>query len=139
MEHIPNNCLDIAKLKGFDHRYTKDCIIRQIRGLSYETAKQLIGWTGDPPIVIQAGIGTLVLGPDKEDFTPAPTVRQKAKSWLKSFEDRTAASEEEQVRRRTACQSCEFNNLKTDSCTACGCGLKAKTRLQAQKCPKGRW
>jgi hypothetical protein len=47
------------------------------------------------------------------------------------------------VRKRwELCFSCEhFNNdsVIPSRCMKCGCGMKLKTRLQAAKCPIGKW
>ena len=101
-------CKNIIDMKGPNSKYAKDCQIRAIRGKSFSEAASLLGWTDPPPIVIQAGIGTLVLGLDSEDFTPAPTLGEKAKSYAASFLDRTPASPEEVTRRLAACASCAF-------------------------------
>lgn len=132
-------CQDIIQKKGLDSRYTKDCFIRLIRGKPYAEAAALVNWTGAPPIVIRAGIGTLILGPHSEDFTPAPTTGQMAKSWLSSFGDRTPASPEVAADRQALCDTCDWMEPKRKVCTACGCGTSAKVALAAQQCPKGRW
>lgn len=124
---------------GLDSKYTKDCQVRAIRGLSYDTAKQMVNWEGDPPIVIQAGIGTLILGPDKEEFTPAPTLGQKAASFIKALSNRAPATPEEQERRSAICRSCPHWFSDKQTCGVCGCNTAAKTALQMQSCPKNHW
>jgi len=47
--------------------------------------------------------------------------------------------------RRATCRACEFaspctsNPLRFCTCTACGCVLKAKTKIASESCPKGKW
>lgn len=130
-------CAHLIEKYGADSKYVKDCQIRAIRGLPYDQAAALIGWTDPPPIIIHAGIGTLVIGTEHQDFTPAPTTGQKAKSWLASLGDRTPATAEQIEARTAICDTCP---LKINgACSACGCGLKAKISLANQKCPKGMW
>lgn len=130
-------CQDLIKLKGVGSKYVKDCQIRAVRGKAYLEAVNLLGWDKPPPIVIHAGIGTLVLGPDGEEFTPAPTLGQMAKSYAASFLDRTPAEPDEVSRRLAACQACTY--WSKGRCTACGCETAAKTALKSQVCPKGLW
>lgn len=131
-------CQDIVGRKGAESRYAKDCQIRAVRGRPFPEAAAMLGWTDPPPIIIHAGIGTLVLG-ETEEFTPAPRIASKAASWLKSLSDRAQATEDEIGQRQAACRACPLRNPDTDACTACGCGLKSKIRLKAQVCPKGLW
>lgn len=130
-------CQDLIKLKGAGSKYVKDCQIRAIQGKPYLEAVRLVGWDKPPPIVIHAGIGILVLSPDGEEFTAAPTLGQMAKSYAASFLDRTLASQEEIERRLAICQTCPY--WEKDRCTVCGCGTKTKTALRGQACPKGFW
>jgi hypothetical protein len=132
-------CQDIEILKGRESKHFKDCQVRAVRGKSFAEAAALLGWTEPPPIVIHAGIGTLVLDETSETFTPAPTTAQKAKSWIASLTDRTAATPEQLEQRGSICASCNWMDPKRSVCTACGCGIKAKTALASQKCPKGMW
>lgn len=132
-------CQNIVNLSGPASRYVKDCQVRAVRGKSFAEAAALLGWTDPPPIVIHAGIGTLILDETSETFTPAPTTAQKAKSWIASLTDRTPATPEQLEQRSAACNSCNWMDPKRGVCTACGCGIKAKTALAAQKCPKGMW
>lgn len=133
------SCQKIIALKGADSKYAKDCMVRSVRGLPYYEACKVLAYTDPPPIVIHAGIGTLVLGPDGEDFTPAPTTGEKAKSWLASWGDRTPADSETAATRQALCDTCDWMEPKRMVCTACGCGTSAKVALAAQRCPKGRW
>lgn len=130
------NCKEIIRMKGAGSKYAKDCQIRLIQGRPYAEAAALIGWTDPPPIIIHAGIGTLVLG-DTEEFTPAPTVGKMAKSWISSLADRASATEDQIAARTATCATCPLN--ANGSCSACGCGLAAKIRLKSQTCPKGMW
>lgn len=48
-------------------------------------------------------------------------------------------AEEDMVKvRRETCDSCEVRN-SLDICTACGCVLSAKIRLQDSTCPMELW
>jgi len=47
------------------------------------------------------------------------------------------ASKETAEARWKTCEGCEYRNGNT--CSLCGCGLKAKTQLASQSCPAGRW
>lgn len=48
-------------------------------------------------------------------------------------------SEDEKEKRLNICRSCEFFELSDERCSKCGCYLKIKTYLKAEKCPVGRW
>jgi hypothetical protein len=37
------------------------------------------------------------------------------------------------------CKGCEFLTHHTSRCQKCGCFMKVKTRLEAAKCPLGKW
>lgn len=132
-------CAELAGAKGASSKYVRDCQIRAVRGLSYPEATVLLGWVGPPPIVIQAGIGTLVLGPDGEEFTPAPTLGQKARGVIGALASPALAEPEEVARRLAICSSCPLWNAAKSTCTACGCHTGMKTRLASQTCPKGMW
>jgi hypothetical protein len=132
-------CQSLIDRYGPESKYVKDCQIRAIRGISYEVATQLVGHEGPPPIVIQAGIGTLVKSPDEESFTPAPTLLAKAAGFAQSLLDRAPASADEQARRLAICGSCPHWLAASQTCGVCGCGTRAKSGLQAQVCPKGLW
>ena len=41
--------------------------------------------------------------------------------------------------RISTCKSCEFFNAENTRCGKCGCYMNAKTKLQAAKCPVGKW
>lgn len=49
------------------------------------------------------------------------------------------ATDEEAERRYNICQSCEHFYDLTKQCKQCGCFMFAKTKLNAAKCPLGRW
>ena len=132
-------CEEIARAKGPHSKYARDCQIRAVRGMPYGEAAAILGWTGAPPIVIQAGIGTLVLGPEGEDFTPAPTLGQKALGVVSALTSPGLATEEEAQRRQAICKACPQWNAAKEVCTACGCHTAAKTRLASQTCPKSMW
>mgnify|MGYP001595889139 FL=1 len=132
-------CQDLISRKGIDSKYAKDCLVRAIRGVPYAEATALIGWTGPPPIVIQAGIGTLVLGPDSEEFTPAPSLGQKVLGVVAALASPGFATDEETERRQAICAACPQWNAERGLCTACGCHTAAKTRLASQVCPKSMW
>lgn len=132
-------CSDVIAANGKDSKYTRDCQIRAISGLPYAEAAALVDHQGPPPIVIQAGIGTLILSPDHEEFTSAPTLGQKALGLLSAVASPSPATNEEASRRLAICQGCAFKAVGKDLCTACGCHLGLKARLAGQNCPKGLW
>ena len=37
------------------------------------------------------------------------------------------------------CKSCEFLTAHTNTCQKCGCFMTVKTKLEAAKCPLGKW
>ena len=39
--------------------------------------------------------------------------------------------------RLNICKTCEYN--KSGVCSVCHCVLKAKTKAEGSKCPKGKW
>lgn len=41
--------------------------------------------------------------------------------------------------RLTLCNSCEFFNSDSGRCSKCGCFMKIKAKIQAAKCPIGKW
>lgn len=132
-------CQDIIAKKGLESKYAKDCLIRAIRGKAFADAAALIGWSAPPPIFIRGGIGTLILGEESEEFTPAPTLGKMAASFAASLVDRTPASQEETERRLAICASCAHWDEVRARCSACGCFTRSKASLQAQRCPKSFW
>lgn len=51
------------------------------------------------------------------------------------------ANEEQQRVRLETCKGCEFFRASDERCAHkhCGCRLKYKTRLLAERCPAGKW
>jgi hypothetical protein len=49
------------------------------------------------------------------------------------------ASEEKAASRLEICNSCPHLIKLTGQCKKCGCFMWAKTRLEAAKCPVGKW
>mgnify|MGYP007086126498 FL=1 len=37
------------------------------------------------------------------------------------------------------CKACEFLTAHTNRCQKCGCFMTVKTKLEAAKCPLGKW
>lgn len=37
------------------------------------------------------------------------------------------------------CKTCEFLTEHTNRCQKCGCFMTVKTKLEAAKCPLGKW
>lgn len=48
-------------------------------------------------------------------------------------------SDEEKEKRLSICKGCEFFSQVDDRCSRCGCYLKVKTYLKAERCPIGKW
>jgi len=54
--------------------------------------------------------------------------------------DGSARSPEEIAQYRLEiCKSCEWFRQRTETCRKCGCFMKLKTKLEAAKCPIGKW
>ncbi len=49
------------------------------------------------------------------------------------------ASEAETQRRLGICQTCPLFMADKMRCSICGCYLKVKATLQAERCPKAKW
>jgi hypothetical protein len=49
------------------------------------------------------------------------------------------SSEELQSTRMSICKTCPELIKLTNQCKKCGCIMTAKTRLEAAKCPIGKW
>jgi hypothetical protein len=49
------------------------------------------------------------------------------------------ATRELATNRRTTCDQCEVQNKATKVCTACGCYIPWKTKLQQSSCPMELW
>ncbi len=50
---------------------------------------------------------------------------------------RISASTEEQQRRLSICEVCEFS--KNGTCQKCGCFIRFKTKLETEHCPIHKW
>jgi hypothetical protein len=48
-------------------------------------------------------------------------------------------SEADKEKRLNICKSCEFYDAGQERCSKCGCYLKVKTYLKAERCPVGKW
>lgn len=53
--------------------------------------------------------------------------------------DPTLASEEISNSRLEICNTCEFFIKESARCSKCGCFMNAKIKLQAVRCPIGKW
>lgn len=49
------------------------------------------------------------------------------------------ASPDVLLKRLDLCSACEFLIAEQSRCSKCGCFMNVKTRLQASKCPVGKW
>lgn len=49
------------------------------------------------------------------------------------------AAKNDVAERLSICNQCEVQNTKTHTCTACGCWLPAKARLENSSCPMELW
>jgi hypothetical protein len=57
--------------------------------------------------------------------------------WLLRLDRATAKLS---LSRLKVCKTCEYNtNGSLPRCKLCGCALLAKTKLQSEKCPAGKW
>jgi len=48
-------------------------------------------------------------------------------------------STDEKNTRFEICKGCEFFSIQDERCFKCGCYLKFKTYLKAERCPIGKW
>ena len=53
--------------------------------------------------------------------------------------NRTPASEEVAESRISICNACPELISMTQTCKKCGCFMAIKTKMQAAKCPLGKW
>jgi len=53
--------------------------------------------------------------------------------------DKPKASEEKSTERLRICEDCPEYLGMTKQCKQCGCIMTMKTRLEAAKCPLGKW
>ena len=61
------------------------------------------------------------------------------KPWDLLNPNQKRSPEELQQYRLEICRSCEFFRPRTETCKKCGCFMKLKTKLEAAKCPIGKW
>jgi len=54
-------------------------------------------------------------------------------------EDEPQSTEEEILRRRSVCSSCDQYNSEQDTCNACGCLVERKVLYVDDTCPEGKW
>lgn len=50
-----------------------------------------------------------------------------------------SASDQDSTSRLNICNTCEFFDRQQGRCTKCGCYMKIKAQLKAEKCPIGKW
>lgn len=55
------------------------------------------------------------------------------------LKEKYLVSTEEQIRRITICNSCEFLFTPTRSCKKCGCFVDAKSTIANTDCPMSKW
>lgn len=73
-----------------------------------------------------------------------PNLFQQAKNFAAASVEHVAngmknAEKTVQETRMEICQGCEFMDVKSQRCTACGCFLPTKTKWASSSCPKGKW
>lgn len=66
---------------------------------------------------------------EKNGVTPLDLLNPKTKT----------ATEEEYSKRYSICLECPELVQLTKQCKKCGCFMTAKTKLEAAKCPLGKW
>lgn len=80
------------------------------------------------------------------DKKPSPSATQQATNVIRAVTDTISsmvagnslfATPETAAARWKTCEGCEYRNNNT--CSLCGCGLKAKTQIASQACPAGKW
>ncbi len=143
------NCDELIRLTGRDSKYHRDCQLRAVQSVPFSEALTILGLPADlPELVIQAGIGTLVMRPGFASFTPTPTMAQKAggvvgaaiesASRLMSG-DPVASSTLVRESRLVICRACPLWDVAGERCRSCGCNGTAKASLAGSRCPEGRW
>jgi hypothetical protein len=79
---------------------------------------------------------------------PMPSIGQQMKnvgnSIVKTVQSVAAGnplniSDIEKDKRLSVCKTCEWYNVSQERCSKCGCFLKVKTYLKAERCPIGKW
>lgn len=77
-----------------------------------------------------------------------PTIKEMAFSITQAVKDsliqaantgQILATNEKLARRMDLCAKCEFLIAESSRCSKCGCFMNVKTRLDASKCPVGKW
>lgn len=92
--------------------------------------------------------GRIIFTAPKEK--PLPTVPQLAKNAAVAVRRNVAAlvsgrqviaESEEESKRHAICRACDLYRESDDRCAHkdCGCKLKYKTWLKAERCPAGKW
>ncbi len=99
-----------------------------------------------PPVLLPNGITLPVKKkPDKNDL---PSLKEMAFGLTKEIKANLEnalshgvllTSAEETEKRFSTCLGCEFLLVEQSRCLKCGCFMNLKTRLQASKCPIGKW
>lgn len=144
-----NACAHIAVLKGAGSRHHRDCLLRAVRDMPLPAALAALGLPSDQQeIVIQAGIGTLVIRDGFSSFTAAPSLGQMASSIAVAAIDAlgqalsgepVAATVATRESRLVICRACPLWDSAGERCRSCGCNGTAKAMLAASRCPDGRW
>jgi len=143
-------CAAIAAAKGLDERYLGDCAIRAFQGRHIVDICEALGLACDisTELVIQGGIGTLIMRWGGNQRTLAPSLLQQAAGAIataaatagRALTGRPVTVDAEtRDRRLAACQACPLWRAAEDRCGACGCITRAKAALAASRCPEGRW
>ena len=82
------------------------------------------------------------------DKTNLPTVKEMAFGLTQAIKDNITnavtngvilASQQTMEKRFSICLGCEFLQPDHSRCLKCGCFMNMKTRLDASKCPVGKW
>lgn len=99
-----------------------------------------------PPVLLPTGITLPVK--KKLDKNDLPSLKEMAFGLTKEIKANLEnaishgillVSAEEADKRFATCLGCEFLLVEQSRCLKCGCFMNMKTRLQASKCPVGKW
>lgn len=73
--------------------------------------------------------------------TMAVNLFQSTKSVLEHLKStgQLIVSEEKAEERMSICKTCNYFVAEYSRCSNCGCSMFVKTKLQAMKCPIGKW
>jgi hypothetical protein len=106
----------------------------------YQATCDRLGLTTGDTLVFKGQHGTLVMGPEQHQYTPAPGLFQMVASLARAIPNilgNIEATEPTVRSRKDICNACNFS--RPDRCLKCGCYLGLKQRLAYEACPADKW